>query len=151
MLPHKHLVISTVIGAGGWLVTADPLAGLAALAAGVLPDLDHAVDYAYYHRRGEHRLILLLHAYEYAFLGAMAATLLASPVLWVATFSYLVHLLADQTENKTRPLGYSILYRAWHHFRIEDLSTVPEAAKRGRDDDMRAIASLVARLRGAGR
>jgi hypothetical protein len=148
MLPHKHLAISAVIGAGGWLVTGDVVAAIAALTAGVLPDLDHAVDYTYYHRTGEHRMILPLHGYEYVLVGAAAALMLASPVLWVAAFSYLVHLLADQAENKTQPLAYSLLYRAWHGFRLENLSTVPEAAKRGRDDDLRALANLVARLRG---
>jgi hypothetical protein len=147
MLPHKHLAVSAVIGAAGWLVTGEPLAGVAALATGVLPDLDHAVDYAYYRRTGEHRLVLLLHGYEYVVLGMIAAYTLASPVLWVATVAYLVHLLADQAENKTRPLTYSLLYRAGHRFRIEALSTVPEAAKRGRDDDMRAIAGLLGKLR----
>lgn len=151
MLPHKHLAISALIGAGGWLATGDARACAVALATGVLPDLDHALDYAYYHRTAEHRLILLLHGYEYALLGTVAAIMTASPPLWVATISYLVHLLADQAENKTLPLGYSLLFRAWHGFRVENLSTVPEAAKRGRDEDMRAIANLVARLRGASR
>jgi hypothetical protein len=147
MLPQKHVMISAVIGSLSWLGTGEVATGVAALVAGVLPDVDHIVDYAYYHWQKQHRLILLLHGYEYAMLGALLAMRLNSKVLWVATFSYLVHLAADQLENKTRRLGYSLFFRAWHQFRIEAISTMPEAAARGRMDDLRAIEKLLRRWR----
>jgi hypothetical protein len=58
-----------------------------------------------------------------------------------------VHLLADQMENHTHRLGYSLLYRIRHRFRIEEISTVPEAAARGREEDMRSLRALLRRLR----
>jgi hypothetical protein len=147
MLPHKHAIISTAIGAIGWWKIGDIRACIAAVAAGVLPDLDHIADYSYYRWRGIHRLILPLHGYEYAVLGAIATLLAGNKILGVATVSYSVHLLADQMENYTHLLGYSLLFRARHKFRIEEISTVPEAAARGREDDIRALRALLRRLR----
>jgi hypothetical protein len=147
MLPHKHAIISTAIGAIGWWMTKDIKAGVAAVAAGVLPDLDHIADYVYYRARGTHRLILPLHGYEYAVFGAIAALRADSRILGIAALSYLVHLLADQMENRTHPLGYFVLFRVWRRFRIEDISSVPEYAALGREEDMRLLTSLFHRLR----
>jgi hypothetical protein len=146
MLPHKHLAISTAIGAVAWWHLGTPNALGVALAAGVLPDLDHAVDYAYYHWRGEHRLILPLHGYEYAIVAAALAFAQQDPIIGVATISYLIHLLADQAENRTKRLGYSLLYRAWYGFRLSRISTVPEAAARGREDDLQMLRRLPQRF-----
>jgi len=147
MLPHKHALISTAIGALGWWATNDIRVGAAAIAAGVLPDMDHIADYSYYRWSGMHRLILPLHGYEYAMLGAIVAQRAKSSAIAFAALSYLVHLLADQKENQTCPLGYFVVFRAWHRFRIEDISSVPEYAALGREEDMRLLMSLFRRLR----
>jgi hypothetical protein len=147
MLPQKHVIVSVVIGTIGWQVTGDIRACAVSVAAGVLPDVDHIVDYSYYRWRGKHRLILPLHGYEYAALSALAALLTRNQILGVAAISYMVHLLADQMENHTHRLGYSVLYRIRHRFRIEEISTVPEAAARGREEDMRSLQALFRRLR----
>lgn len=139
MLPHRHAVISATVGAVAWAQSGDPLAFAAAVAAGIVPDVDHFADYVYFHRRGGHRLILPLHGYEYAALGGGMALISGNQVLAVAVLSYLIHLLADQLENKTRLFGYSLLFRAGHRFRVEAISTMPEAAMRGRDEDMRRL------------
>jgi hypothetical protein len=145
MLPHKHVIVSVVVGAIGWWVTGEPAAAPAALISGVLPDVDHVIDYAYYYRRGEHRLILLLHGYEYGLLGFGLAVLTGNKILGIAVLSYLVHLLADQLENRTHKLGYAFLFRAWHRFRIEAISTIPEDATRGRMADINLLKRLLHR------
>ena len=142
MLPHKHAIISTAVGVAGWWTTGEPRAGVAALLAGVLPDVDHLIDYAYYNWRREHRLILPLHGYEFALLGAGTALLTGNVIFGFAAFSYFVHLLADQSENQTRKLGYWLFFRAWHRFRVEKISAVPEAAIRGRMADMDLLRGL---------
>ncbi len=147
MLPHKHVAISTVIGAACWWGTGEPTAGAAALIAGVMPDVDHIVDYGYYYWKREHRLILPLHGYEYAILGAVIALFTGNTNLYVAVFSYLIHLLADQRENGTRILGYFLIFRAWHRFRIEEISAVPEAAVRGRMDDINSLQRLIKKVK----
>jgi hypothetical protein len=146
MLPHKHAIISATVGMIGWWATRNPAAGVAALATGVLPDIDHFIDYSYYRWRKEHRLILPLHGYEFAFFGTVMALVRGNKVLAIATLSYLIHLLADQAENRTRVLGYSLLFRAWHRFRIEDISTVPVDAIRGRMDDIKMLRQLLAKF-----
>jgi hypothetical protein len=145
MLPHKHVIISTTVGVIGWWRTREPAVGLAALFAGVLPDIDHLVDYSYYRWRGEHRLILPLHGYEFALLGAVIALRAGDKITSAAVLSYLIHLLADQAENRTHIFGYSLLFRAWNRFRVEKLSTMPEAAIRGRMQDIDLLKSLVRR------
>ena len=145
MLPHKHVIISAAVGAIGWWTTREPAAWLAALAAGVLPDVDHAVDYSYYHWRGEHRLILPLHGYEFAVLGAAIALQKGDKILGIAALSYFIHLLADQSENRTRRPGYSLLFRTWKRFRIDYISTAPEAAIRGRMADIDLLKRLLRR------
>ncbi|MEZ4869896.1 MAG: hypothetical protein R3C14_51695 [Caldilineaceae bacterium] len=147
MLPHKHVLISAAVGAVGWWGTGTPAAGLAALATGVLPDLDHLIDYSYYYWRGDHRIILPLHGYEYAVCGAIVALRNSDQILGVAVFSYLVHLLADQAENRTKLWGYSLSFRLWQRFRLDHISTVPEAAVRGRDDDLAMLKGLLQRWR----
>jgi hypothetical protein len=127
MLPHKHAIISAAVGTLGWWTTREPAACVAALITGVLPDIDHIIDYSYYRWRGVHRLILALHGYEFALLGTVIALRASDKILGIAALSYLIHLLADQLENRTHKLGYSLLFRAWYRFRIEDISTVPGA------------------------
>jgi hypothetical protein len=143
MLPHKHAMISAAVGTVGWWATGKPAACMAALIAGVLPDIDHIIDYAYYRWRGVHRLILALHGYEFVLLGTVIALRKRDKVTGIAILSYFTHLLADQSENRTHKLGYSLLFRAWHRFRIEDISTVPEAAVRGRIRDIDWLKNLL--------
>jgi len=145
MQPHKHAMIAAAVGGIGWWQTKAPSALVAALAAGLLPDIDHIVDYAVLHQRGEHRLILPLHGYEFALIGAVIAWRKADQILGVAALSYLLHLLADQTENRTQWWGYSLFFRAWHRFQIEKISTMPEAAIRGRIADVNSLKSLLQR------
>jgi len=145
MLPHQHAIISGSVGALGWWWTGNPATCAVALATGILPDVDHIADYLYYRWRGTHRLILPLHGYEYAFLGAGLALLTSNQGLGIASLSYIIHLLADQMVNHTHKLGYSLLFRAWYRFRIEDISTIPEAAKQGRVEDMHQLKKLFLR------
>jgi hypothetical protein len=148
MQPQKHAVLAFAVGGIGWWRTGQPAALVAALAAGLLPDVDHIADYSYWHWRGEHRLILPLHGYELALIGAVAAWRKGDKILGVAALSYLLHLLADQLENHTHALGYSLLFRFWHRFRIEQISTMPESAIRGRMADIDSLKGLLQRYLG---
>ncbi len=133
------MILSATIGAAAWTVSGDPTTCAVAVVAGVLPDVDHLADYMYFRFRRGHRLILPLHGYEYAVLGIVSSLSSDDPIVLVATLSYLVHLFADQLENRTRPPAYWLLFRLWHRFRVESISAAPEAAMRGRVDDMRRI------------
>ena len=148
MLPHKHAIVSAAIGAVAWMVSGDPIGLPVAVAAGVLPDLDHVADYMYFRRWAAHRLILPLHGYEYALLGGGVVLISGNEIAAAATLCYLIHLLADQVENRTHVSGYWLIFRAWHRFRVEAISTVPEAAMRGREEDMRRLHQWLWRLKG---
>jgi hypothetical protein len=139
MLPHKHVIISAAVGAAGWWFTGKPAACMAAMATGVLPDIDHIIDYGYCRWRGVHRLVLPLHGSELALVGAAVALHAGNAILGIALLSYLVHLLADQSGNRTHILGYSLLFRARPQFPIEDISTTPGAAAQGTMDDIRVL------------
>lgn len=142
MLTHKHAIVSAALGGLAWWRTGDPATCVAALIGGIFPDADHIADYAYYHWSGEHKLILPLHGYEHALLAGAIALSRGSRLMRVAVLSYFIHLLADQLENRTRGPGYSFLFRAWHRFQIEKVSSIPEAAVRGREADIRQLRNL---------
>jgi hypothetical protein len=95
----------------------------AALATGVLVDLDHLIDLALYRRTGRRRWVVLpLHGWELV-VGLLVAGrgALAGPAR-AGALALLLHLLLDVTTNRpARPALYSLLYRGRHGFRAERL------------------------------
>ena len=148
MLPHRHLFISTVVGIGGWVLCKDVRAIPASVASGTLADLDHCADYAWYGLFGEHRLLLPLHGYEWALpLFLWSRKRWGNRMAWIITISYLVHLLADQVENQTKPLGYFFLYRLSKRFLLREISRSPVDGENGRLEDIEKLKHLSRRLR----
>lgn len=148
MMPPQHAAISFGVGMLGWLWSGKAITLPASLAAGVLIDLDHAADYAWYAATGEHRLFLPLHGYELALpLGLISARRFGVKAASAVVASYLLHLLIDEQSNQTRPGTYSLFVRARRRFRLEDLSRNPSAGIQGRHDDLVALRRIVSRLR----
>jgi hypothetical protein len=140
MMPPQHAVISLGVGLLGWLWSGKPITVPASLVAGVLIDLDHVADYAWYAATGEHRLLLLLHGYELALpLGWISMRWLGPEAASAAVASYLLHLVIDERSNQTRPGTYFLLLRARQRFRLEALSRNPVAANQGRHEDLAAL------------
>ena len=144
MMPGRHAVLSFGVGLLGWWWSRKPATLPLSLAAGTLADLDHLVDYCWYALRSEHRLILPLHGYELApalwwatkrYLGPQAAT----PVVVL----YLLHLLSDELENRTKPGAYSLIWRSVQGFRFSALSRDPLAGTRGRREDLHKLGLLL--------
>ena len=109
-----HLAISTAIGGGVWAATGEPMALPAAMAAGVLPDADHVLDfYVKYVRRDRRFLFLVFHGWEFLAVGVILHLALF-PQAWVlaAVLGYASQLVADQTANKVRWHTYFITARA---------------------------------------
>ncbi|MEM7125152.1 MAG: hypothetical protein AAF702_02420 [Chloroflexota bacterium] len=147
MLPQRHLLLASVVGLGGWLATRDYRALPLSIAAGTLPDLDHGADYAWYAFFQEHRLLLPLHGYEWAIpLWFFGRRRWGWRLATVITVSYLIHLLADQYENQTRPPGYFFFYRMSKRFLLSEISLNPVDGANGRLEDMEKLKSLVRRL-----
>ena len=147
MMPKQHIAISAGWGLLAWAWSGSAVALGSSLLVGVGLDLDHAVDYAY-HRfsGGRHKLLLLFHAYEWAVpLWLLVRHWGNSRLAWSAVGAFLLHLLADQWENATRPGAYFITYRLIKGFSLGALSRDPVAALRGREEDIAKLKRLLGR------
>lgn len=119
MGPIVHATVSLTIGVAVWVGGGSPLAVPVALAAGVLPDLDHVIDYLDSKDAGWQRhMFRPFHAWEYFFLASIVALAFYSNQLFlVAIFGYLSHIAIDQLGNRTHPLAYTLTYRVFKGFR----------------------------------
>jgi hypothetical protein len=121
--PRVHLLVTALaIGLLGRQFTWPQRA--TALAAGVLVDADHLVDYGLYRCSGQRRwLILPLHGWEYGAILLTAGG--ASPwggLARAAALGLLLHLAVDQATNRPgHPALYSVLYRLRHRFAADCL------------------------------
>ncbi|MDA0735326.1 MAG: hypothetical protein O2860_12225, partial [Chloroflexi bacterium] len=95
-----------------------------ALAAGVLPDLDHVIDYLDSRDDGWKRhMFRPFHAWEYLLLASIVALAFYSNQLFlVAIFGYLSHIAIDQLANRAHPLAYTLTYRIMKGFRRRELT-----------------------------
>ena len=74
-------------------------------------------------------MLVLFHAWEYSLIGlAILAGLWYHPVFLAAVLGHLGHITADNLANATHPFAYSILYRASHGFRHNELAHTPTPA-----------------------
>ena len=109
-----HAAVSVAIGVGLWAATGDARTLPAAVAAGVLPDVDHLLDYYnWYIRRDTRRLILIFHGWEYL----VAAVLIyvfafTEPWMLAVVLGYASQVGTDQIFNGVRWHTYSLLARA---------------------------------------
>jgi hypothetical protein len=111
--------MSTMVGIGMWASTGEPEVVPVAMAAGVLPDLDHLFDYYLWWVRRERRfLFLLLHGWEYlALLIVLYLFVINEPWLLAATLGYTTQIASDQFMNKPSWRTYLITVRALHGFK----------------------------------
>ena len=117
--------MSTAAGAGAWAVTGEPIALPAAVAAGVLTDLDHLLDYYLFWVRRERRyLVLFLHGWEYLIAGlAVYIFGFREPWLLGAILGYATQIGPDQWVHAARWDTYLITVRASRRFRAKSTST----------------------------
>ncbi|HEX77195.1 MAG TPA: hypothetical protein G4O03_02125 [Dehalococcoidia bacterium] len=118
MRPTSHLIVSTPISAGIGLAAWSVFPALLCLAAGVLIDADHILDYVIWSLKNTRRtFVLILYAWEVLALLIVFCWLTAwNPYLIAASAGYGVHLAADHLTNQTKPLTYLLAYRLAHRF-----------------------------------
>ncbi|MEX0763276.1 MAG: hypothetical protein WD208_09170 [Dehalococcoidia bacterium] len=123
-----HLAVSTVIGAGVWAATGEVNALPAAVAAGVLPDADHLLEYYLKYVRRERRfLFLMFHGWEFLAAGvAIYLFVIPEPWMLAAVLGYASQVGSDQVFNRVRWHTYFFTARAILGFRSEKVL--------GRDD-----------------
>ena len=121
--PVKHTGISLGIGTAVWAASGEPLAVPVAIAAGVLNDGDHLIDYyLWFKKRDVRRLYLVLHTWELSAVGLVALAFWSHPLLLAAILAHLAHLVADYVNNRPKSiLTYSLLYRAVLRFERDRL------------------------------
>jgi len=114
-----HLALSSAVGVGTWAATGHEAAIPAAIAAGVLPDADHLLDYYLWWVKRERRfLILFLHGWEYLILGVGLYLFVFRETWFLAVlFGYTTQVGADQLFNGVRWHTYLITVRAARGFK----------------------------------
>ena len=102
MGPVGHCAISAGIGAGVWGITGSSAAGGAALAVGVLIDVDHLVDfYQWYVRRKRNKIYQFFHAWEYSIIGLLLLGVFFYHSVPLATaLAHLGHVATDHFRNR---------------------------------------------------
>jgi hypothetical protein len=123
-------VVSVGIGASVWAATGSAPAIPAAVAAGVLVDADHVLDFYYlYVKKDRRRIFVVLHGWEYSVVSlALVLGVWYHPALLAGVLGHLGHLVADHVRNNpAHPLAYSIAYRANSRFRYARLFPEPPA------------------------
>lgn len=116
LLPH--VAASTTAGAFVAVTSDVPAAVPVAIAAGVLPDTDHLLDfYWHYFRRSRARLFVLFHGWE--FLAVMVGLLIYFDTWWMAaiTWGYFTQIALDQIANKAKWYTYFFSWRLSRGFR----------------------------------
>ena len=131
MKGEHHLLVSAVAAGAIYAATRSLPMSAAFLAAGVLLDLDHWIDYwVEYGGRFDvrhfvvavstkdfRRAFIFLHAWEGVILAAFLTWRSGwSPWLAGLTLGWGIHLLLDQLNNAPSPWGYSLLWRGLGRF-----------------------------------
>lgn len=99
LLPH--LAASSTAGAAVWAGTGEPLALPIAIAAGVLPDGDHLLDYYFRYIRQDRRFqFYLLHGWEYLVTGIFIyAFIWTEPWMLALVVGYATQIGLDQISH----------------------------------------------------
>ena len=123
MSPTLHALVAGSLGIGVYKTTGSWEGGMATLAAGVLPDVDHLLDYFnWFVRRDTRRLFYLLHGWEYLGLFLLIAAVLSWP--WVVAgiiLGYATHIVGDFLTNHRLASFYLLTYRAQRGFRRREI------------------------------
>lgn len=126
---QAHLVASTAVGGAVWAGTGNPATLPIAIAAGVLPDGDHLLDYYFrYVRRDRRFVFLLLHAWEYFFIGLILYLFVWNePWMLAIVAGYASQLVLDQISHGKGGewTMYLITFRAARRFASSDRDRRP--------------------------
>ncbi|MCX5716069.1 MAG: hypothetical protein NTV07_04305 [Candidatus Omnitrophica bacterium] len=128
----NHVISSGIVGSTVYLITGSPAGAIASVAAGILIDTDHIIDYYlnFGFSLNLRKIYLVINSYKlnkiYIFLHSFE--LLAA--FWLVTFliplsmvyfaigvGLTLHILLDQICNPVMPRAYFLTYRIAHGFK----------------------------------
>lgn len=118
-----HVIVSATAGGVLSIAAGDPVLAAATVGAGVLPDLDHILDYYNWYVRGSpDRLILLLHGWDILAI-ITAVYVLAVPETWMLAIviGYGTQIAGDQLYNHPGWKTYFFALRAINRFRWQGI------------------------------
>lgn len=139
MFLKNHFTVSVVLGLSFGFLFKSYLAGLSAWLVGWAMDCDHLFDYFLYLRKFKTKfnlqeffdgvffdklgkIYILGHAWEYLILYIIIGYLILPWQFIIAIgFSYGLHLLLDQFDNKVYPGMYFLFYRIKVNFNVNKL------------------------------
>ena len=121
----KHLIASSVISTGIFIVTGSKNRALYSFASGILLDSDHIVDYwreyplsikirHFFYVCNENKLkraYLIFHTYELIFALIILSYITMSPAVIGITLGAIQHLVLDTLGNDMHSFAYFALYR----------------------------------------
>ncbi len=168
MKPGRHAVASFFAGTTIWVLTNNKPAGAVCFLAGMLPDVDHILEFvihrgikncslsrvyrAFDRNPEDHapipfpRLYLFLHSGEAAILLWLAAVYYNNLYLLAAATGYSLHLVMDSRGNKDVPaVFYWFIWRMRYGF---DCAVMTGLAKRGRGQRQTTADGSAARKEG---
>ncbi|OLS16880.1 MAG: hypothetical protein HeimC3_51100 [Candidatus Heimdallarchaeota archaeon LC_3] len=134
MEPHKHLIVSLIIGIIGYLISNDPLVLYLSTIFGSFPDFDHYFEFIHTsglkkafqlkefydstHFLDSNRMILIFHSWEYVLIFLVVIITFNFNLLLVFVFlGYTSHIFLDQIGNYDLNKNfYFITVRIYHRF-----------------------------------
>ena len=137
-----HIVFSLPLGASVYALHGDPELAAISMAASVLIDVDHGLDYIVENRKinsvyemirsvfsgaGKTKLYCFLHSWEMLGVLAIITTLFHSPTLEITLAGLGYHMICDQiywtvVDKKLKPQAYFIFIRARYNYELAALT-----------------------------
>ena len=143
MNPNKHIIASSLIGLNISLIIESASVGILCFLSGILPDIDHILEYTIHHgyrklsyknvvlacqqtktQEGEYqfkKLYLILHSIEACIFLWYLLWYTKSIHLFGIALGYTTHLVLDQYGNQLNWHSYFIISRLIHGFNTEKL------------------------------
>lgn len=143
MKPFRHAIASLAAGITPVAAFHNPTAGAVCVLAGVLPDIDHILEFIVHHGRQKFswpalfeaceqtnqlagplcfpRLILVLHSSELAIILWLITAASGSVYAMAAACGYSLHMIMDMCGNPLRPRAYFLLWRLGRGFKTCEL------------------------------
>lgn len=144
MTLSQHLIFSVPLGASIYALYGSPELTAISMAASVLIDIDHAVDYilengevgsfrrmikGVFNVSKKKKLYCFLHSWELLTVFAMASSIFHNQVLETIAIGLSYHMVCDQIywtliDKKLRPLAYFMYYRIQRNFDLALLTPI---------------------------
>jgi len=138
MKPSRHIIVSSFAGITIWVLARDVYAAAICLVCGVLPDIDHILEFIIHKGTGKlsivkvyemfsklertkgkahlKKLYLVFHCWEFTAALWLAAIFTKNLYIVAAAVGYTLHLVTDRRWNNMPKGFYFLSWRIWKKF-----------------------------------